>query len=373
MENNTNQKAKNRDINIELLRIVAILMVTTIHCIDNGLIMQNANNLSVYNYVFVNFLRACAGIANGLFLIITGYYQINNKFNLKKIFNLWGKTLFYSILIFIVLNLFGYKTYLLQSILPITTGVYWFITAYIALYFISPLLNIILNKLTKNQFKFLVILLVIMFGILRIVLITETFIGNLFPVIMYYIIGAYLRKFVEIKPKQKYFTKYLLVAIIFACLNITVSTLIKILPQNIVLVVLFNINNKFLDFSNILIIIMAVLLFIKFKTIQIKPTKLSKFITLISPSVLSIYIIQENIHFRSLWRYDGVMNYGNSLLMIPYTFLLIIAVFIICLLIDLIRRGIYSLLNKIPIISKMITKLNQQIDKINIKVNNYIA
>ena len=45
MENNTNQKAKKRDVNIELLRIVSILMVTTIHCIDNGLIMQNANNL----------------------------------------------------------------------------------------------------------------------------------------------------------------------------------------------------------------------------------------------------------------------------------------------------------------------------------------
>lgn len=36
---------KKRDINVELLRIVAIIMVTAIHCVDNGLILKNLNDL----------------------------------------------------------------------------------------------------------------------------------------------------------------------------------------------------------------------------------------------------------------------------------------------------------------------------------------
>ena len=78
------ENIKKRDTNIELLRIVAMLMVTMIHCVDNGLIINNTPNLSIFNYVLIHFVRAFVGIANGLFILITGYYQINSRFKLKK-------------------------------------------------------------------------------------------------------------------------------------------------------------------------------------------------------------------------------------------------------------------------------------------------
>lgn len=364
---------KKREANIEFLRIIAMLMVTMIHCIDNGLLMKNIDNLSVYNYVLVTFLRTCVGIANGLFIIISGYYQINNKFNLRKILKLWGKTLFYSLFIFVVIHFVNGRTYLFQSFFPISTGIYWFISAYIALYFIAPILNIVLNKLKKNQFKFLVIVFLIMFGILKIIFIAETFLGTLFPIIMYYVVGAYIRKFVEIKPKQHYLTKFWSIALIATFLNIIIVMASRIIQNNILLIVINNISNRFLDYSNILLVFMTALLFMKFKTIEIKSNKLSKFITLLSPSMLSIYIIQENIHFRSLWRLDGVLNYSNSIVMVPYMFLVVILVFLVCLLIDLLRRGIYFAIKKIPIIFKGISTLNKKIDNISNLLNEYIS
>lgn len=364
---------KKRDINVELLRIVAIIMVTAIHCVDNGLILKNLNDLSVFNYVLVNFLRVCVGIANGLFILITGYYQINNKFNIKKIANLWGKTFFYSILIFIILSLLNYNTNLFYSLFPISTGIYWFISAYIALYFLAPILNILINKLTKNQMKFLLITMLVMFGILKVIFFTETFDGILINVIMYYILGAYIRKYIEIKPKQKYFIKYLLIAIAVTALNIIISIVSKIIPNRTVSVVLTNINDSFLDYGNILLVMMTVLLFMKFKTIEIKSKSISKLITVLSPSVLVVYIIQQNIHFRALWRYDGNIDFKDSIWMLPRMILIIFAVFATCMIIDLIRRGIYDLLKKIPIVYKLIEKINYKFDKINEKVNNFIS
>ncbi len=367
------ENIKKRDTNIELLRIVAMLMVTMIHCVDNGLIINNTPNLSIFNYVLIHFVRAFVGIANGLFILITGYYQINSRFKLKKILGLWGKTLFYSWLVLFILKVMHYPTKTLFSIFPITTGAYWFISAYIALYFLTPILNIFLNKLNKNQFKFLLVLIVTMFSFFKIILITETFSGLFMTVIMFYMIGAYIRRFVEIKYNQKYFIKYLLVTIIFTCVNLIVAALSKVRLNTTFHSIISTIYGRFMDFGNILLVLMTVLLFLKFRTIEIKSSKINKIITFLAPSMLSIYIIQQNTNYSSLWRYDGVTNYGNSFLMVPYMFFIVIIVFLVCLFIDLLRRGLYSLIKKTKIVSRLIKWLDAKTYSLSEKINNYVA
>ena len=48
----------------------------------------------MYNLFFIRFLDTLSLTANAIFLIITGYYLIDKKFNLKKILVLWGRTIF---------------------------------------------------------------------------------------------------------------------------------------------------------------------------------------------------------------------------------------------------------------------------------------
>ena len=161
--NNSINKVKSRDVNIELLRIVAMLMVVTLHCLGNGLLLDNPN-INIYNSVLIRLLDTFSLTANSIFLIISGYYSINSKFNLKKILTLWGKTILYSLLIYAICRILNYITVAYDSFLPIFSGQYWFISAYIALYFLAPIINLVMNKLTKNQFKYLLITLVIMLG-----------------------------------------------------------------------------------------------------------------------------------------------------------------------------------------------------------------
>ncbi len=206
-ETNVQKNGKTRDTNMELLRIVAMFMVITLHCLGNGQLLGNTS-ISVYNIIAIRLLDFFSLTANAIFLIISGYYSIDKKFNIKRILTLWGKTIFYSILIYIICNFFNLNIQSVTSasfvsFFPILSGEYWFINAYIVLYFLSPILNVMLNKLNQKQFKYLLITSIIMIGIIKVIFNPGgTLTGTMLPVILVYMIGAYMRKFVTIEPKN---------------------------------------------------------------------------------------------------------------------------------------------------------------------------
>lgn len=361
----------NRDTNIDLLKVLAMIMVITIHCLGNGLLLSN-ENLSKYNLLLIRILDSFALIANGLFFIITGYYQIDKKFNLKKIILLWGKTLFYSWFIYIICRLVNYNTpYMYESIMPILSGQYWFISTYIALYFISPILNIGLNSLNKKQFKYLLINLLIMVGIIRIVFNPSgIFSGALIPAILVYSIGAYVKKYVEVKSNEHYFTKYVLLTIIFVLIYILLKISINLINNKQVYYILKNIFNLFREYSSLLVIAMTYCMFMKFKSITIKSSKMNRLLTIISPSIFSVYLIHYNVNINYMWLYFNISKYYNSIFLLPYIIFLILVVFVVCLFIDIILRKLYSLIKRIRVIKRSINKNNLFIDKINKKINN---
>ena len=151
-QTNVQNSVKAREANMELLRIVAMLMVITLHCVGRGLLLSNSV-ISNVNLLLIQFLDSFSLTANSLFILLTGYYYIGKKFNLRKILSLWGKTLFYCILIFTIYSILNLKTNFLNSFFPVFSGAYWFITSYIALYFIMPFLNIAINN-KQNEYAY---------------------------------------------------------------------------------------------------------------------------------------------------------------------------------------------------------------------------
>ena len=369
------KNVKKRDANIELLRIVAMFMVITLHCLGHGLLVDNSS-VGTANSIIIKFLDTFSRTANAIFIIITGYYYINKQFDIKKILILWGKTLLYSILFFTVFKILGKAPSVFQAFFPILAGQYWFITAYISLFLIMPVLNLIMNKLTQKQSKYLLIVLLIIYGVIRTIFNpSDIFNGAFAQMTVVYMLGAYIRKYVTIQPKKQYFIKYVLMAVIITILYVLLNALTIILPKNEeVLIIIFRTISLSRDYITIFYVYMTVLIFMKFKTMQIKSNILSKIITFISPSVFSIYIIHENVNIRdTMWLQFGTMNYANSWVMIPHILLSIISVFITCLLIDLIRRGLYYLIKKIPFVISVIEKLNMVLNKCNTKINAFLS
>ena len=364
-----------RESNMDLLRIIGMLMVIITHCIIYLNLSDNPS-LSPINSLLIRFLDSFVLPANAIFFLLSGYFSINKKFKLKRILCLWGRTVFYSVLFLIIALLLNKKTDVYTSIFPVLTGQYWFISAYIALAFLAPILNIMINKLNKKQNTYLLIVLIILLGIIRTVFNPSSiFSGNMFAAIFVYMVGAYLKKYVTVKQKQYYFTKFILIAVILSLVYIILTILMNYCIENIILVQrLMTIRIGIRDFCSIFILPMAVLLWMKFKTVTIKSNKISKFLTLISPSIFSVYLIHENINVnRNLWNNTDILNYADSWLFIPYILLIAVLVFAVCICIDLARKKIYLLLKKIPLFNKFVAKLNKKIDRTTEKINNYIT
>ena len=138
--------------------------------------------------------------------------------------------------------------------------------------------------------------------------------------------------------------------------------------------ILLQIYSKTYDFVNLGVIFTAMFVFLKFKTFDIKNIKITKIINFVSVSVFSIYLIHENTNNRWLWgKLFNPLQYSHSIGLVGYIIAIALLVFIVCLFIDFMRRGLCVLLKKIPFITKIITKLDEKLGKINTKVNSYLS
>ena len=150
-----------RESNFELLRIISILMVISSHLVINSEINFESNYF--VNTLLSRFLiLGC--IANHIFIIIMGYFMVKKEITYKKIIPLVLEMFFYSIM-FSLLNIFIFKSKtniisIIKGFFPIFFG-NWFIRNYILLFLFTPFINKFINILKKNEFKKLVILLII--------------------------------------------------------------------------------------------------------------------------------------------------------------------------------------------------------------------
>ena len=80
-----------------------------------------------------------------------------SRFKLKSLKKIWGITLFYSISIYMVLIIFHIIPInpkdALRSFLPVLTGNYWYVSAYIGMYILVPYMNLVIEHLNKKDFQ----------------------------------------------------------------------------------------------------------------------------------------------------------------------------------------------------------------------------
>ena len=74
-------KNKKRDINMELLRILAMILVVTCHAIQHSGILENLH-ISNVNFIGIGLIKIIASMCNVCFILITGYYMIDAKFKI---------------------------------------------------------------------------------------------------------------------------------------------------------------------------------------------------------------------------------------------------------------------------------------------------
>lgn len=360
MTNNMKRNSK-----IEILRAISMLFIIMSHYSSHGGI-----DISKLPFGFVRIFLEITVLGNlgvNLFILITGYYSKSEKHSLEKIIKFILQISFYSILIYIILLLWGKIKFnwleMFKAFFPITFNQYWFATAYFVLLLLSPFINKFLNRVTKKEhFNFIFVMLVL-FSICR-TFTTQDFFGNeLIHFIMIYSIGSYISRY-----KIKLNIKNNIITIIFISILLILITIIVDRMCNY-----YNLDfayvKYFLSKQSFFIVILSISIF----EIFLKNPFENKFINYFSPSIFGIYLIHDNEYLKNvIW--GGILKnqlYSTSNFFIIHWVISIIMIFGCCLFIDMIRRKCIEekIMSKLK---KIITFLEKIIKKLTLKIFNIL-
>lgn len=324
-----------RNTNIELLRIFAMFIIILHHFVVHSDIL-NSVYLCGIPKIYIYLIQLGGPIGIDIFVLISGYFLINQeKSKISKILLLWLQILFYSLSIYLLSCILNNEKILspilINIVMSITYNNWWFASAYFCLYIFSPYINKLLKSLDKKTYEFIIIVVFIMWCIIPTV--TGSFFqsNRLLWFIFLYSVSSYIRIYEEL---IKDFKKSIFAIITF--LTIAFTILAKLIFEKNAL--LNNHIEHFLcDAQSLNIFIIAVSVFCFFIKLDIKQ---SKVINTIASTSFGVYLIHENNYVRDfIWKKAfNILNYADSILIIPYSIFVALIIYCLCSLVELLRQ-----------------------------------
>lgn len=359
-----------RNYGIDLLRIVSMIMVVTLHVLGKGGIVKAYTFISA-RYVFVHFVEIACFCAVCCYALISGFVGYGRRFKLTGIIKLWFLVAFYLFTINIVFMVIKPGTVgvfeLLKSFLPVSSGTYWFFTAYFATIIISPFYNFIIEKLSLRKSLLLILSLIFVF------LIFPKFFGgellnhgDLFMVAdgysplylsIVYMMGAFIKKYrLNEKVNSRLSVLVFFLSIVFTLLfKITMGFLSKIT------VVGSYFTNIFVSYTSPTIILCGICLFFVFSNLKTSGI-INKFISFFAPAAFSVYIIHLHPVFEKLIINRFVLYTGYSFLVFILAIICtVFAIWFICSIIDKLRELLFKLI-----------RINVLSDKLNTIISTFV-
>ena len=337
MQEVTTSNQKKRSSNFELLRIVAMLMILSLHSFPTD------NECYTYSLATgVDFFReACCISAVNCYVLISGYFTI--KWKKKSFCSLVYQVMFWLLLIYVLALIVGLQPLNMKELLRRINGIvnaYWFITTYLILYLIAPVLNAFIEKSTERELGcFLVIFYTV-----------QTYFSLLFSEIFgigcgvmsfagLYMVGAFFKKNgLPQKVRQLKIGLYSVVVIMTLIITAMLWLEFFVLGCD-----MLKVKTSFwgLAYNNPLIICQSIAIFLLFSSFTFQ----SKRINTIATSILAVYLFHMHPDVKQ-WYYDYTRSlYGLSLsnhyIRLALLFLL---VFVVAILIDRIRLFTFSFL-----------------------------
>lgn len=343
IEEKSISKDNKRNIGLDCLKIVSMVMILILHYLGKGGLLGQTNNSTCY-YIVYYFLEALSIIAVNCYVLISGYFLIHSKFKWKKVLKLWGEALFYSIVVYALIIVVGLKEFqvkdMIISVFPILTKQYWFVNVYLMMYILSPFINKLIHHLTQKEYKNLLAIIIVGFSVMSILPSVYTLDStggySIIWFIALYLIAGYLRIYGLPKKilNRNYLVVYVMVAFAITVAMLLVDYINAYIGKNIILA------SQFLQYNNILVLIESIALFMYFKNWVPKHQATVRIISFVAPLTLAVYLIHEQSQLRSVF-YDKVLHtsicYHN-----PYSIFIVmgsvVTIFAICILIEWLRK-----------------------------------
>lgn len=314
---------KERESNIELLRLVCMFMIIWIHFTGYS-IMECSEHYALqtgFASMLPQLIHGLCWCSVNTFILISGYFSIRPK--AKSFFNLYLVCAFYAGILYVI-HLYATGSHLnrwvvYNTLMPFglwkTSSNWWFIPNYLILYILSPILNKVIDNISKREFQYFLLLqaiVVFYFGWYR----NEAWNGmglNFINFIFLYFIGRYLALHYD---RAKFFANGggAIIWLLFGLLTGIISWLVNTYKLTIPWMIFTN------QYNSPLCIVAAIGIFMSFKSLHIKH---SKFINWLAASALPIYLVHNNFYIGADKLYKFVTNvYDTMPMIVAYAILL---------------------------------------------------
>ena len=348
---------KIRESNLELLRIISMISIFIYHyCVHGGILEVGSYTI---NKLVALFFSIGGRVGVNIFILIMGYFMVKSQFKIKRIIKLILQVLFYSIILavisvyrlhsnFEIIDINSYFT-------PVLTHVYWFVTCYVIVQFLSPFLNkAIINLKQRNCMKLIVLNTIILSILPTIFPKINLASSQITWFIHMYIIGGYIREY-DFKFKNKNIAKLISIGYpIIAYLTIIISILLN-KYFNLQLDIMY-----YIGLYSFIGLIGSIGIFVFFRDIKIKENNIINFFAKTS---FVTYLISDHVLYRDIfWTLDLKVQQFEQAEVYKFVFHIILSVvyiYIVSSIIETIRiKLIEEPIFKIKVLDKYYEKID---------------
>lgn len=341
---------KKRQANFECLRIVAILMIIILHYLSkSNLDVKLTQDAGLQNHLLWLLRAVCISAVN-VYVLISGYFFADSKWNIKKLIYLVLEVWFYSVLVALVLVATGIVPVdtltvydWINVVLPLQTEHYWFATAYIILYMLAPVLMAAVNHLSQKELRLVILLLTGFFAIPKSIvplfLATDKYGYDFGWFICLFLIAAYYRKYgISFLDKCKH------------PVLLNIASVLCVFIYGAILALLTRKIGKFeyaMDmvyaYNHILVLFASITLFAAWKKITIPQGKVSALICRLAPCSFGVYLLHEHFMIRDRWTtWLSVEMPTNGFERVLHLIICVLLVYAVGTVVDLIRGLLFK-------------------------------
>lgn len=356
---------KKRESGLDLLRIISMLMVTSIHFLGHGGVIYSGLDAGHYNWYLGNIVNALCLVCVNCFVMLSGYFHCTSQFKLRRIVSIWVQVMIYSVGLYIVnaLYLGSFSvTDLIISGMVVTMKRYWFVTAYLLMYAVSPFLNTAIAAIGKRKhFACLCVLLSIFCVAHNAVYISDF--GNVLGgssflwFCVLYMVASYIRLYVPVNPKHRgrYLTTYLLLSLCICGERFLATWLTPYVFGSVKL------DSLFFSYNSICTAGASIGLFLLMRTVEIKNRPLTKIIGFLAPLCFGVYLLHDHHSIRPLlWGWMKPFATATAPYMLLHWIMCVGVIFLAGIGVEWLRKQLFRLLR----IDKLVDFLSDKVENL---------
>ena len=368
-------KKVTRNMNMDLLRIVSMMLIVMLHSIDHSGVLERAIDCESVIDIYVMYVYAFTRVCVNCYVLLSGYFLVKSKFRLHKLVTLWMEVVFYSFVIKLIFMLIGQTQFSIVSLascfFPVLTGRYWFVTIYFALYLIAPFLNKTIYAMDKKEFTMFNIVLGVLFSVWSSIHPTIAGVNSgggwgLAWFVVLYFAAAWFRLYYV--PCYRYIGKIVVVFLIPV-----ITTVIFIIGRVLENGILRQIGNQWCRYDSLPVYFTSIMLFMTFINLKVENEKVKRMISIVSPATFGVYMIHAHAEIDPwLWGMLDLPQKMENMTFLVIQLMSVLVIFAICIGIDIVRQKTVGRIEKSNVIKKVSNKVETLIKTLFLKLFNAI-